>query len=103
MHGLLILWLMAQGPSPETAPPIFPGGAYISYNSVINARDSRPHEGIINFSAGVRRDLQLSLQLAAVTSESNRQRQTRIGDTIIAMKYRFLRFDSARGTTQWSV
>jgi hypothetical protein len=102
MHVFLILFLTVQGPSPETAPPVFPGGAYVSYNSIVGARDSRPHEGLIALAAGLRRDLQLSVQSAVVTMESNRDRKTEIGDSIISLKYRFLRLDSSRGTTQWS-
>jgi hypothetical protein len=103
MQHLLILWLMAQGPTPESAAPIFPSGAYVSYNSILGARESRPHEGVFAFAAGLRRDLQLSAQVPVTTSESTAKRQTAIGDSIVALKYRFLRFDSDRGTTQASV
>jgi hypothetical protein len=103
MQCFLILWLMAQGPTPESAAPIFPSGAYVSYNSVIGARESTPHEGVVGFAAGLRRDLQLSAQIPLTTSDSDGKRQTAIGDSIVALKYRFLRFDSDRGTTQVSV
>ncbi|MGC1596609.1 MAG: hypothetical protein WA774_14730, partial [Candidatus Acidiferrales bacterium] len=38
----------AQGPAPETAPPLFPGGALISYNSIFTTRGlmSNPSETI---------------------------------------------------------
>ena len=101
--SLLILWLMTQGPTPESAAPIFPGGAYVSYNSILGARESRPHEGVFAFAAGLRRDLQVSAQIPLTTSDSTGKRETAIGDSVVALKYRFLRFDSDRGTTQASV
>ena len=57
----------AQGPAPETAPTLFPGGGLISYNSIFTTRGlipgspgnisetARPtfsHEGDINFTWG---------------------------------------------------
>ena len=103
MQCLVILLLMAQGPTPESASPIFPSGAYVSYNSIVGARESRPHEGVFSFAEGLRRDLQVSAQIPLTTSESAGKRQTAIGNTVVALKYRFLRFDSDRGTTQASV
>ena len=45
VHVLLPIFLLlcaslarAQGPAPETAPPLFPGGALISYNSIFTTR-----------------------------------------------------------------
>jgi hypothetical protein len=70
MQRLLILWLMAQGPTPESAAPIFPGGGYVSYNSILGARESRPHEGVFAFAAGLRRDLQVFAQVPLTTSNS---------------------------------
>jgi hypothetical protein len=32
----------AQGPAPETAPPLFPGGGIISYNSIFTTRGLMP-------------------------------------------------------------
>ena len=32
----------AQGPAPETAPPLFPGGGLISYNSIFTTRGFMP-------------------------------------------------------------
>jgi hypothetical protein len=103
MQQILFVLLLMQGPTPETAAPMFPGGAYISYNSVIGARDSRPHEGTFDFAAGLRRDLQLSIALPITTTESGDQKKTGLGDAMFALKYRFLRVDSGRGTTQSSV
>ena len=103
MQQIVFVLLLMQGATPETAAPIFPGGGYISYNSVIGARDSRPHEGIFAFAAGLRRDLELSIALPVTTSEWGGQKKTRLGDSMFALKYRFLRLDSLRGTTQASV
>src|SRR5207253_3241433 len=54
-----------QGPAPETAPPLFPGGGLISYNSIVTTRapgiaggvpsTARPtfsHEADFNFTCG---------------------------------------------------
>jgi hypothetical protein len=71
-HALLAIALFlcaspagAQGPAPETAPPLFPGGALIFYNSIFTTRGlmsepsgtipatARPtlsHEGDFNFT-----------------------------------------------------
>src|SRR5262245_33698464 len=103
MKKFFALWLIAQGPTPESAAPIFPNGAYVSYNSTVGARQSRPHEGVCSFAEGLRRDLQLSGQVPLTTSDSTGKRQTAIGNTVVALKYRFLRVDSDRGTTQASV
>ena len=55
----------AQGSAPETAPPLFPGGGLISYNSIFTTRGLMPepsantpatarptfaHEGDFNFT-----------------------------------------------------
>jgi len=32
----------AQGPAPETAPPLFPGGGLVSYNSIFATRGATP-------------------------------------------------------------
>jgi hypothetical protein len=52
---------------------------------------------------GLRRDLQLSAQVPLTTSDLTGKRQTAVGNSVVALKYRFLRFDSDRGTTQASV
>ncbi|HWC15486.1 MAG TPA: hypothetical protein VG498_00640, partial [Terriglobales bacterium] len=73
----------AQGASPETAAPLFPGGAFISYNSIFNTRGTmagvlsstpptaRPtfsHEGDFNFTWGFHRDFDLTVLLPVVTN-----------------------------------
>ena len=62
----------AQGPAPETAPPLFPGGGLISYNSIFTTRGSMPetpggipatarptfsHEGDIQLHLGLLQEL----------------------------------------------
>jgi hypothetical protein len=116
----------AQGPAPETAPTLFPGGALISYNSVFTTRGpipditggipptSRPtfsHDGIFNFTWGFYRNLDVNLvvpivtnhfQMTGASTEPNLG-GTGLGDILLLVKYRFLRRDSKRGTTQASV
>ena len=73
----------AQGPAPETAPPLFPGGGLISYNSIFTTRGSMPltpsgipatarptfsHEGDINFTWGFYKDFDLTVILPIVTN-----------------------------------
>ena len=114
---------IAQGAAPETAPPLFPGGGLISYNSVFTTRDLMPaassgipasafptlsHEGSFNFTWGFHPDLDLTVLLPIVTTRyeaSGVQMQggTGIGDMMVLVKYRFYRRDSPRGTTQASV
>lgn len=109
----------AQGPAPETAPPLFPGGGLISYNSIITTRGlmastplatSRPtfsHQGDFNFTWGFRPDFDLTLLVPVVTtrfeSAASTLGGTGLGDALIQVKYRFYRRDSERGTTQASV
>ena len=108
----------AQGPAPETAPPLFPGGGLISYNSIFTTRGpmpqsatSRPtfsHEGDINFTWGFYKDFDLTLILPIVTDHFSspgapRVGGTSVGDLLVLAKYRFYRRDSPRGTTQASV
>jgi hypothetical protein len=114
---------MAQGPAPETAPPVFPGGGLISYNSVFTTRglpsDSSPvisptarptfsHEGDFNFTWGFRKDFDFTLLVPIVTNHFSGAGVssvggTGLGDTLLLVKYRFYRKDSARGTTQASL
>ena len=112
-----------QGPAPETAPPLFPGGGVISYNSIFTTRGLMPgisgaipvtarptfsHEADFNFRWGFRRDFNLTVLVPIVT---NRFRTasipvvggTGLGDVAVLVKYRFYRRDSQRGTTQASV
>jgi hypothetical protein len=110
-----------QGPAPETAPPLFPGGGLISYNSVVTTRapaiaggipsTARPtfsHEGNFNFTWGFRHDFDLTLIVPVITNHFDVTRTstngvTGLGDSLVLLKYRFYRRDSPRGTTQASV
>ena len=117
--------VQAQGPAPETAAPLFPGGALISYNSVFTTRRStaiapqiRPtvqptfeHEGDFTFTWGFFRDFDLTVNMPIITNRfqfaaplnSPTPGGTGLGDSMILVKYRFLRKDSDRGTTQASL
>jgi hypothetical protein len=127
---LLILLLLctvslrAQGPAPETAPPLFPGGALISYNSIFTTRGllsesaesvpatARPtlsHEGDFNFTWGLHRGFDFTVLVPVVTNHFQIQGgklladATGLGDALLLVKYRFYRRDSERGTTQASI
>ena len=111
-----------QGPAPETAPTLFPGGVLISYNSVFvtrglmagipagippNARTTFSHEADFNFRWGFRRDFNLIVLIPMVTNSFRTATTpavggTGLGDTLVLVKYRFYRRDSERGTTQAS-
>jgi len=125
------LWLAAiicvpaargQGPAPETAPPLFPHGGLISYNSSFTTRGSmaggsgipltaRPtfsHEADLNFTWGFRRDFDLTVILPIITNRFEApgvgtNGGTGLGDATVLVKYRFYRRDSPRGTNQLSV
>src|ERR1700732_1887291 len=128
--GLVLLSLLAstasaQGPAPETAPPLFPGGGLISYNSIfttrglisvpsgnipVTARPTFSHEGDFNFTWGFYRDFDLTVLLPVVTNHFDAASNGAIagrgscgGDAMVLVKYRFYRRDSQRGTTQASV
>jgi hypothetical protein len=112
-----------QGSVPETAPPLFPGGGLISYNSIFTTRGaipesagsilstSRPtfsHEGDFNFTWGFYRNFDLTILVPIVTNHFSSAgeptvRGTGLGDAMVLAKYRFYRRDSQRGTTQASV
>lgn len=112
-----------QGPAPETAPPLFPGGALISYNSIFTTRGLMPgilrdipttarptfsHEGDFNFTWGFYRDFDLTVLVPIVTNHFEMPGPptaggTGLGDALVLAKYRFYRRDSPRGTTQASV
>jgi hypothetical protein len=111
-----------QGAAPETAPPLFPGGGLISYNSVFTTRGlvagpsgvpatARPtfaHEGDFKFTWGFRRDFDLTILVPVVTSRfqmpgTATEGGTGIGDLMAVVKYRVYRRDSPRGTTQASL
>ena len=119
--GLILLSLLtptasAQGPAPETAPPLFPGGGLISYNSIfttrgpiaiasgnipVTARSTFTHEGDFNFTWGFYRDFDLTVLLPVVTNHYDAAgnggiavRGTGVGDAMVLVKYRFYRRDS---------
>jgi hypothetical protein len=114
---------LAQGSAPETAPPLFPGGALVSYNSVFTTRGLLPessgsipatarptfsHEGDFNFTWGFHRNFDLTILVPIVTNQFASAGQptvggTGLGDAMLLAKYRFHRRDSQRGTTQASV
>ncbi|MGA8222189.1 MAG: hypothetical protein WB780_11095 [Candidatus Acidiferrales bacterium] len=113
----------AQGAAPETAPPLFPGGGLISYNSIFTTRGLTPesagnisptarptfsHEGDFNFTWGFFRNFDLTILVPVVTNHFRSTnaptvRGTGLGDTMVLVKYRFYRRDSQRGTSQASV
>jgi hypothetical protein len=114
----------AQGPAPETAPPLFPGGGLISYNSIFTTRGftatgtprtipatARPtfaHEGDFNFTWGFYPNFDLAVILPLVTNHFRAaggpfEGGTGLGDALVLVKWRFYRRDSERGTTQASV
>lgn len=115
----------AQGPSPETAAPLFPGGALISYGSTFTTRGSlagpsanipitaRPtfsYDGNFYFIWGFRSNFDLEVVAPLVTNHFDfadgaalEAKGTGFGDALVLVKYRFYRRDSARGTSQLSV
>jgi outer membrane putative beta-barrel porin/alpha-amylase len=113
----------AQGPAPETAPPLFPGGGLVSYNSIFTTRavipgilggipaTARPtlsHEGDFNFTWGFYRNFDLTVLVPVVTNHfamagTPTVSGSGLGDAMVLAKYRFYRRDSRRGTTQASV
>jgi hypothetical protein len=112
----------AQGPAPETAPPLFPGGGLVSYNSIFTTRGFMPgisggipstarptfsHEGGFNFTWGFYRNFDLTVLVPIVTNHFDSGNVpavggTGLGDAVLLVKYRFYRRDSERGTTQAS-
>jgi hypothetical protein len=122
----LSLWASAaraQGSAPETAPPLFPGGGLVSYNSIfttralmpqmpagipVTARPTFSHQGDFNFTWGFHRNLDLTVLVPVITNHFDtpalgRMGGTGLGDAMVLVKYRFYRRDSERGTTQASV
>ncbi len=111
-----------QGPAPETAPPLFPGGGLFSYNSVFTTRGLMPesvgnipltarptfsHEGVFNFTWGFYHNFDLTILVPIVTNHFQSANEsaiggTGLGDAMVLVKYRFYRRDSERGTTQAS-
>jgi hypothetical protein len=120
-------YVWAQGPSPETGNTIFPGGASLSYSADFVSRKAfapaatgsipatiRPTFAVsqpLIFDWGLRRDLELTTMLPIVTNHldlmvpgpQSRRGSTGLGDALVLLKYRFLRLDSERGTTQASL
>ena len=113
----------AQGSAPETAPPLFPGGGLVSYNSIFTTRGRMPgissgipvtafptfsHEADFNFTWGFYRNFDLTVLVPVLTNhfDTGSARAvggTGLGDGMVLVKYRFYRRDSERGTTQASV
>ena len=113
----------AQGPAPETAPPLFPGGGLLSYNSVITTRSNTAgiangipltafptfsHEADLNFTWGFHHDLDLTAIVPILTNHFENPSTptvggTGLGDAMVLVKYRFYRRDSPRGTSQAAV
>ena len=111
-----------QGPAPETAPPLFPGGGLISYNSIFTTRSPMPgmsgvisatarptfsHEGDFNFTWGFHNDFDLTVLVPVITNHIDTPNTSTaggsgLGDAMMLVKYRFFRRDSQRGTTQAS-
>ena len=120
---LCSLGTRAQGPAPETAPPLFPGGGLVSYNSIFTTRGLTPdsagsipptarptfsYEGDFNFTWGFHRNFDLTILVPIVTNRFDSTNEptvggTGLGDMMLLVKYRFYRRDSPRGTTQASV
>jgi len=112
----------AQGPAPETAPPLFPGGALVSYDSTFLTRTRTPvslgsipatarptfsYQGDFTFTWGFHHDFDLTVLVPLVRNQFEAAnlptiRGTVLGDTMALVKYRFYRRDSGRGTTQAS-
>jgi hypothetical protein len=112
-----------QGAAPETAPPLFPGGGLISYNSIFTTRGlisqsagnipatARPtfaRGGDFNFTWGFYRNFDLTILVPIVTNHFEMASLptvggTGLGDAMLLVKYRFYRRDSQRGTKQASV
>jgi hypothetical protein len=113
----------AKGPAPETAPPLFPSGGLVSYNSNFTTRSPMPgttgvipatafptfaHEADVNFTWGFYRDFDLTVLVPLVTNHFDTVGApevggTGLGDAMALVKCRFYRRDSERGTTQASV
>ncbi len=120
----------SQGPTPETGATLFPSGAFVSYNSVFvnrqapnggstsglspTARPTFQHIAPLTFAWGIRRDWQITAVVPIVTTRFDPPSSTSaaglghpggtgLGDALVFVKYRFLRLDSARGTTQASI
>jgi hypothetical protein len=118
--GVLLSSAEAQGPAPETAPPLFPKGALVSYGSDFLDRGFSPegdrltatshptfaHHGNFIFSWGFYPDFDLTVEVPLVSNNFEGLQEfgiTKVGDALMLLKYRFYRRDSERGTTQVSI
>jgi hypothetical protein len=118
--------LPAQGPAPESAPPLFPGGGLVSFDSLFTNRPSsstasgtippsaRPtfsYQGDFFFVWGFHPNFDFALVTPIFTNHFQLAGPgpapvfggTDLGDITLLVKYRFHRRDSERGTTQASV
>lgn len=113
----------AQGPAPETAPPLFPGGGLVSVDSVFTTRAQMPgaSSGIpltsrptfsqqtdTTFTWGFYPNLDFTFVLPVVVNQFEARGVSGadgygLGDALFLVKYRFYRRDSERGTTQASI
>ncbi|MGH9727996.1 MAG: hypothetical protein ACRD4V_05325 [Candidatus Acidiferrales bacterium] len=120
--GLFASPAFSQGPSPESAPTQFPGGAFVSYNSIFESRDLVPgmfadpksptaratftHQGVIRFAWSMKTNWEVMAEVPIVTQHLDTPATsiggTGLGDIAFLVKYRFFRRDSERGTTQVS-
>jgi hypothetical protein len=80
----------------------------ISGATPVTARPTFSHEADFNFTWGFRRDFDLTVLIPIVTNRfdmagTSAVGGTGLGDAMVLVKYRFLRRDSPRGTTQASV
>jgi len=118
---LLCAPVYGQGPGPETAPPLFPGGGLVSYNSIfttrgmpdtasvpVTARPTLSHERDFNFTWGLHPNFDVTVLVPIITNNFQAVNApvvggTGLGDTMVLVKYRFYRRDSERGTTQASI
>src|SRR5260370_26792367 len=126
--GLVLLSVFAstagaQGPAPETAPPLFPGGDLISYNSVFTTpgpisslsayipfttRPTFSREGDFNFTWAFHRDFDLTVLVPVVTSHfempsgNPQSGGTGLGGWMVSLKNRLYPRWSKRGAPHTS-
>ena len=93
-----------QGPAPETAPTLFPGGGLISYNSNFTTRGLMPglnpltvrptfsHQGDFTFTWGFHPNFDLTIVVPVVTNHFDASGTaaggTGLGDVLALVKYR---------------
>jgi hypothetical protein len=127
---LLSIWALlpaaarAQGPSPESAAPLFPNGGLVSYGSMFNtrapfsaggmipaiARPTSSYEGDFDFTWGFHPNFDLEVMAPLISNHFDfaggatpSAAGAGFGDAFLRVKYRFYRKDSARGTTHAAV